>query len=185
MTYIEIEFKDITFDPEVQSYCVNSNFRCPNYNHSWACPPEAPYLEKEVSAFSKFFLIYSKCNLNKYIENEKLKHPNQSMKIIKNKLLSSNFLRDQLEKEIFEFLNKFQDNFEHKLILWDGYCRVCYKLGKNCTYDDGIPCKYPDKIRYSMEAVGINVDKTVKKLKIPIQWPPINHVYRFGLICFR
>jgi len=59
------------------------------------------------------------------------------------------------------------------------------KEGKNCTYDDVLPCRYPDKKRFSMEAVGINVDKTVRNLKIPIEWPPLNHAYRFGLVCIK
>lgn len=186
MPYTEIKFRDIIFDPEVQSYCVNSNFKCPNYNHSWACPPEAPYLEKEVSTFNKFFLIYYKCDLNKHIEKEKLKHPNQSEKRIKNKLLMTNFLRDKLEQEIFEFLNEFQDNCKQKFVLWDGHCRVCYNiLDKDCSYDSGEPCRYPDKIRYSMEAVGIDVTKTVRNVDLDIEWPPINYVYRFGLICIK
>ncbi|MCJ7648379.1 MAG: DUF2284 domain-containing protein, partial [Candidatus Lokiarchaeota archaeon] len=74
--------------------------------------------------------------------------------------------------------------YNEKFILWDGYCRICFKEGKNCTYDDGIPCRYPDKKRFSMEAVGIDVDKTVKNVNIEIEWPPINYAYRFGLICY-
>ncbi|MFX1571401.1 MAG: DUF2284 domain-containing protein [Promethearchaeota archaeon] len=186
MPYIEIKLRDIIFDPEVQSYCVNSNFKCPNYKHSWACPPEAPYLEKEVSTFSKFFLIYYKSDLNKYIQKIKLKHPNQSESIIKNKLLMSNFLRDKLEKEMFKFLSKFQGKYDQKLVLWDGYCRVCYNQGdKECNYDSGASCRYPNEIRYSMEAVGIDVTKTVKNVDLNIEWPPINYVYRFGLICIK
>ena len=45
-------------------------------------------------------------------------------------------------------------------------------------------CRYSDKNRYSMEAVGIEVTKTVRALNFEIQWPPKNHVYRFGLVCF-
>ena len=44
---------------------------------------------------------------------------------------------------------------------------------------------YPDKKRYSMEAVGIDVTAVTKNLNIPIEWPPTNHIYRFGLICFK
>jgi len=58
MPFIEIEFRDIIFNSNVRSYCVNSDFQCPNYAHSWACPPEAPYLEKLISQFHSFFLIY-------------------------------------------------------------------------------------------------------------------------------
>ncbi|MHA1412798.1 MAG: DUF2284 domain-containing protein, partial [Promethearchaeota archaeon] len=49
----------------------------------------------------------------------------------------------------------------------------------------GQPCRYPDKIRYSMEAVGINVTETVRKLNFKIEWPPKKHVYRFGVACLK
>ncbi|MFW9770939.1 MAG: DUF2284 domain-containing protein, partial [Candidatus Thorarchaeota archaeon] len=52
-------------------------------------------------------------------------------------------------------------------------------------YQSNKPCRYPNEIRYSMEAVGIDVDKTVKKLNIKLEWPPKNYAYRFSLICFK
>jgi len=33
--------------------------------------------------------------------------------------------------------------------------------------------------------VGIDVTQTVRKLDIDIEWPPTNHVYRFGLVCVK
>jgi hypothetical protein len=36
-----------------------------------------------------------------------------------------------------------------------------------------------------MEAVGIHVTDTVKNLNLDIEWPPTNHVYRFGLVCLK
>ena len=56
----EIRFEDLEFDKSVQTFCISDKFKCPNYGHSWACPPEAPYLEEQVSKFERFFLIYSK-----------------------------------------------------------------------------------------------------------------------------
>lgn len=182
----EITFQDIIFDPKVQTYCVNPGFKCPSYRHSWACPPEAPYLEREVSKYQKFYLIFSKFDLNSYVEKEKAKHPRRSEAKIRNRFYLKNYLRDCLEKEIFKFLETYKDNYETKLVLWDGHCRICQKLlSKDCTYDTGDPCRYSNKIRYSMEAVGINVTETVRKLNLNIEWPPINYYYRFGLICFK
>ncbi|MHA2131125.1 MAG: DUF2284 domain-containing protein, partial [Promethearchaeota archaeon] len=73
-----------------------------------------------------------------------------------------------------------------KLVLLGGFCRVCYnQKDKGCTYDSGDPCRYPDRRQYSMEAVGIHVTDTVKNLNLDIEWPPTNHVYRFGLVCLK
>ena len=186
LPFLEIKLGDIIFDPKVQTYCMNPNFKCPSYEHSWACPPEAPYLEEEVSKYQKFFLIYVKFNLNVYIQKVKANHPKRSEIAIRNAFFMKNLLRDKLEQEIINFVEENQSLYKTRLILWDGFCRICYnKKEKGCTYDSGDPCRYPSKIRYSMEAIGIDVTKTVKNLHFDLEWPPNDFIYRFGLVCFK
>jgi len=184
--FLKVNLRDIVFDPKVQTYCINPNFKCPSYGHSWACPPEAPYLEQEVSQYKQFYLIFVKYNLKKYTEKEKAKHPSRSEISIRNAFFMKNLLRNNLEQEIKLFINEQQNSHEEKLILWDGFCRVCSnERDKGCTYDAGDPCRYPDNKRYSMEAVGIDVSQTVKNLKFNLEWPPNDFVYRFGLVCLK
>ena len=150
--------------------------------------------------------------MNKYVIEEKRKHPNRTEERIRNSFYRKEILRDNLESEVFNFLAQNEGKYSQRLVLWDGHCRVCYKEEKksemvsskqmfwfkkkgrkvqnkcsriSCTYDSGKPCRYPDKKRYSMEAVGINVDATVKNAGFVLEWPPKKYVYRFGLICFR
>jgi len=183
MPHIKISFDKIVFDPKVQTFCNNPKFKCPNYGHSHACPPVAPYLEEMVSNFREFYLMYYKFDLDKYVKNKKKNHSKRSKEKILSSFYRKNILRDHLEEEIHEFLNKFDGNYEEKLVLWDGFCRVCYKEKKNCTYDSGQPCRYQP--RYSMEAIGINVDQTVRNANIEMEWPPVHNAYRFGLVCFK
>ncbi|MFX1377655.1 MAG: DUF2284 domain-containing protein [Promethearchaeota archaeon] len=186
MPFLEIQFKDIIFDRKIQNYCINSGFKCPSYGHSWACPPEAPYLEQKVSKYKKHFLIYVSYNLQKHVYKEKRKHPNRNENNIKSAFFMKNLLRDKLEQQISLFIHQYQDLYDDILILWDGFCRVCFnEKDKGCTYDAGNPCRYPGKKRYSMEAVGIDVTQTVKNLNFKIEWPPNEFVYRFGLVCFK
>jgi predicted metal-binding protein len=183
MPYTKIKLNQIVFDSKVQTYCNNPKFKCPNYGHSHACPPVAPYLEKEVSNFRDFYLIYYKFDLDGYIKDEKIRHPKRSKEKILNYFYRKNFLRDHLEEEVHKFLIEYQGKFNKKLVLWDGFCRICYKENKHCTYDSGEPCRYQP--RYSMEAIGINVDKTVKNADFEMEWPPLHFAYRFGLICLK
>ena len=185
MPAIEINKEDIIFDPQVQTYCNNPKFKCPNYGHSWACPPIAPFLEKEVSQLNKFFLIYYKYDLRKHVNDVKSKNPDISEEKIRNDFYRKEFTRDHVEDEIQDFIRNYTELYKEIFILWDGYCRVCIKEGKQCTYDSEIPCRYPEQIRYSMEAVGIDVSKTVSQINLDIEWPPINYAYRFGLICLK
>ncbi|MFX1385559.1 MAG: DUF2284 domain-containing protein [Promethearchaeota archaeon] len=186
MPFIQIRYENIYFDPKVQKMCVSSVFACPYYNHSWSCPPIAPYLEEEISTYKEFFLVYSKFNLEKYIKEIKAMHPKRSEMRIKNSSYMKIMYRNDLEMEMEKFLNQYQTTYGKKLILYDGSCKVCYnkKAGK-CTYDSGKPCRNPNEMRYSMEAVGIEVIRTVINLKASIEYPSNKYHYRFGLACFK
>ena len=185
MPSIEIKFDQIAFDLEVQTYCNNPKFKCPHYGHSWCCPPEAPYLENKASQYQKFFLVYYELDINIYIKQIQINHPKRSEEKIRNSIYRNSLIRDGLEKEIDQFITNYKENFNNKLILYDGHCRKCEKEGNECTYDSGEPCRYPDNKRYSMEATGIHVDKTVRNLGFDIEWPPTHYIYRFGLVCFK
>ena len=173
MPWKEVPKEAIIFDPKVQSYCNNPEYLCPYYKHSWACPPEAPYLEKEIMNYAKYYLIYTKFDLTKSSENKSKNY------------IGYSYMRKIMEEEMEEFLQQHQNSFKESRVLWDGHCRICEKENKKCSIEENVPCRYPEKIRYSMEAVGIDVTKTVKNLNIEIEWPPVNHVYRFGLVCVK
>jgi len=108
LTSIEIKRENIIFDPKVQTYCNNPRFRCPNYGHNWACPPEAPYRDDILSKYSRFYLIYEKFDLKDYIEEKKLKFPNRSEKKIINAFYRENFMRDWIEEDIRKFIKIFE-----------------------------------------------------------------------------
>ena len=78
MPHLKVELKDIIFDPKVQTYCVSPSFKCPSYGHSWACPPEAPYMEAKISEFKEFYLIYYQLDITEFVNNQKLKYPNKN-----------------------------------------------------------------------------------------------------------
>ncbi len=186
MPFIQIRYEDIFFNPKVQQMCVSSAFTCPYYNHSWSCPPAAPYMEQEISKYKLFYLVYSKFDLESYIKETKAKRPKRSEYQIRNSFYMKSIYKNDLEKEMESFLNQYNTPHEKKLILYDGSCKVCYsKRDGKCTYDSGEPCRNPDEMRYSMEAVGIEVIRTVVHLKADIEYPSNKFHYRFGLACFK
>jgi predicted metal-binding protein len=186
MPFNQIQLDDIKFNPDVQSLCVSKSFTCPNYNHTWSCPPVAPYLEEEVKIYKDFYLIYSTFNLASHIEEMKLKHPKWSELRIKLQYQMKSVMRDDLVKEVTIFLDQYKKLYEKRLILYDGFCRVCHiKEDGGCTYDSGKHCRYPDQKRYSMEAVCIEVIRTVIESMLDIGFPSQKYDFRFGLACFK
>jgi len=187
MPAIEIKYSDIFFDPKVQTMCVSPSFTCPHYNHSHSCPPVAPYLEKELSSYKKFYLIFSRFNLSEYIKKEKAQYPNRSEQRIKFIFHMNNLYREDLKEEVENFLSENNLESEEMLLLYDGTCRICLNdQDKVCTFDSGKPCRYPDRKMVSMEAIGMEVIRTVVKLpNRDFEYPSQTYSYRFGLVCIK
>jgi predicted metal-binding protein len=61
--------------------------------------------------------------------------------------------------------------------LVSGYCQLCEK----CTKDRAT-CVYPTKVRYSEEAVGVNVKATAKNVGIKTKFPFDKNPSSFALI---
>ena len=55
-----------------------------------------------------------------------------------------------------------EKEFPESVSLSAGSCDLCKEEG--CTRKDGKPCRYPDKLRYSIESLGGDVGRTVSKL---------------------
>jgi predicted metal-binding protein len=93
-----------------------------------------------------------------------------------------------LEKEFEKFLAQYDKQYKKRLLLYDGTCRYCkIQNAGACTFDSGEPCRFPKEKRFSMEAIGIEVIKTVRDLKsrLDIDYPSNKYSYRFGLVCFK
>ncbi len=190
MPVIQIKYEDIYFDPKVQEMCVSTSFQCPFYGHSWSCPPNSPYLEKALSTYKEFYLVYSLFDLEEYIKKEKERTKRSEFYIKNTFLLTKSMESLDLEEEFNKFISQYKEEYKKRLFLYDGTCKYCkiQDLGA-CSYDNGEPCRFPKEMRYSMESVGIDVISTVRELKkkqlIDIEYPSNKYSYRFGLACFK
>ena len=131
--------------------------KCRNYGKKYACPPKSPGFDS-ICAKEGLFVVLFKCNL------EQIKNTSEYNKIrIANSVMKSRIdrLMRKLEAETgLRFLSS-------------GSCRLC----KKCNLEKNLPCKYPAKMRFSLESTGINVEKLSGALfGIPLLWyNPKNH----------
>ncbi|MHA1688635.1 MAG: DUF2284 domain-containing protein [Promethearchaeota archaeon] len=179
-----LRFSEIIFDSNVFSYCKNEKFTCPNYGHSWACPPASTSLEKELSQFKRFYLIGVSLNLNKYIQVIRKKFPKKTKERLINELYRKKTLERELNNFIIAFLEKKKEKHEKYFLLWAESCDTCELEGKKCSYEENNPCCYPEKMKRGMTSAGINTVETVKKLGIDLNWDNEKYTYRFSLACF-
>lgn len=110
---------------------------CKNYNTKYCCPPNSPHFETVCNDFKKIVVNVLKVDMTSY------KKAFHSVRMVNN-------VQKSIQRKL---INPLVTNEE--FVLENGSCRLC----KQCTMIDNLPCKHPDKMRFSLEATGINVNE--------------------------
>lgn len=153
--------------------------QCPKYNNSWACPPFTFNIDKYLSSYNIAYLLATKITL-----------PNSSHSSMSH---SAEFIRQTEEiirivrLELDQQLLSAEQQIKNSKAFFAGSCHFC--LNKECTRILEEPCRYPEKIRPSLESLGFDIGKTTKELMgIELQWSKIDHQPKYitlvsGLFC--
>lgn len=114
---------------------------CPNYKRKWSCPPFSKTFLNIKKKYSSACLLCFSTKMESYSD-------------IKNKYLAVKAANVTL-KSLIEKCARNIEMYTKGYSLLTGSCRLC----KPCQYKINLPCRYPNKMRYSMEATGLNVQK--------------------------
>lgn len=137
-------------------YCEN----CPNYGTFWACPPFdfAPldYWKRfEILDLYAEEIIFDEQFAGKKFEQEAM-----------NRIISDSL--KPVKKRLTEDLYELERKTPGSISLSAGSCELCRG---DCARKNQEPCKFPEKMRYSIEALGGNVGLTISKLMgIELEW---------------
>lgn len=154
---IETYEKEINVADYIEGYVCVEEFlemckSCENYDQKWSCPS---YDFDPIEGYWKKF---------------------ETLKVVGKKM----FLEEGEKENWQELVGQVQDAltaelFDRELAIPDsqslsaGSCRICGQ--NNCARKNGEPCRFPDKLRYSIESLGGNVGLTCTKLLgVPLQW---------------
>lgn len=139
---------DIVFDPRTRLLCANG---CKNYGIKHTCPPKLSDLDYE-----RIFKYYKNC-----------------LWIVR--------AYDYFSEKDFEILRKKSSRDIHKIILQleqhyfnKGFYYSTGFIGGSCKYCDECNidrCNFPDKARIPVEALGIDLVKTLNKYGLEITFP--------------
>jgi len=133
---------------EFEGYCK----ACPNYNTVWSCPPYDFSSEGYWKKYKKLLVIARKIIFKGEVT------PEQSYEIMQE-------VKADMAKELYELELKVPGSIS----LSAGSCDLCKDTG--CTRKEGLPCRHPEAMRYSIESIGGNVGLTVSKLLgIQLEW---------------
>lgn len=114
---------------------------CPNYGNKWSCPPYSEHFLNIEKEYSMGYLLCFSTEMKNYSD-------------IKNKYLAVKAANVTL-KTLIEKCARSIEEYARGYSLLSGSCRLC----KPCQCKIKRPCKHPDRMRYSMEATALNVQK--------------------------
>lgn len=141
------------FDPvRIEGYCKG----CPNYGKLWSCPPHGDSLAVEISPLERF------------------RHY-QHVLLIANRVLVApgvdTMAAFQRHRRAFaKCLEAFKvGNPEPSDYLIAGNCYLCDE--GDCARKLGEPCRFPERMTYSLEAIGYDVCGIAEGiLDLKIEW---------------
>lgn len=156
--------KDLSVDYYFNNYVNIAKFlklceECPVYNNNWSCP-SFDFNPEDIWKSYKFIKIIAfKFDFSKEILNKK--HTEEEIDDILNEF--------RQEKEgLTNIIYDLEKKHENSLALFFGNCEIC----DVCTRVKNQPCVHPEKMRYSIESLGGNVDDTIEDIfKYKILWP--------------
>lgn len=134
--------------------------KCPNYGKVWSCPPfdfdaEAYWKQHERLELIAIKIIFDKEYAGQSFSKEEME------RIIKS---SIGTVKQELSQELME---KEMEK-PGSISLSAGSCSLC---SGPCSREDAVPCRFSDKMRYSIEALGGNVGLTISRLMgIELEW---------------
>lgn len=128
------------------AYCK----KCPNYGKSHACPP---FDFEPMDIWRGYSTVRLAAKQIFFSEDTTL---DEAYKILLEK-----------KHELLDEMAELEKTYPGSLALSAGSCDIC----PECAKKTGEKCRFPQKLRYSIEALGGDVVKTAEKyLKVPILW---------------
>lgn len=123
---------------------------CRNFNKKHSCPPSMLDFKKYTKGYDKLLVVLLRIHLNQLKEYRQYHRLRVGNAVIK----------PRIEKimRLLEGNSRF---------LGTGACRLC----KPCKKSLNQPCKYPDKMRFSLESLGVDCNQLTKDtFHFPLLW---------------
>lgn len=142
-------------EKEFIKYCK----ACANYKQKWSCPDYDFSPMNIWQKYDKLFLLGRKIIYDESLLN-KTYSPDEIKSIMNDSLTNE---RSKLDEII---LTK-EKTTPNSLALYAGSCTLC----PSCTRSEQKPCRFPEKMRYSVESLGGNAALlTEQLLNVPLKW---------------
>lgn len=154
---VEEYIQDCVDVPKFLSYCR----QCSNYGKTWSCPEFSFDPVDYWKKYDSLRIIGLKIIVPEDLRTKTYDREGKA-EIIE-------VLLKEHKKQFDDYLYEQEQGTEGGMSLGGGSCLRCGTQG--CSRTEGKPCRQPDKMRYSIEALGGDVGKTVSKyLGQKLEW---------------
>ena len=150
----------------LEDYCFPQRFQeacraCPDYGRLWSCPPDVPAAKDAFAPYKDVHIIgllvhYDQETIAAAVtpeETERLRQ--ESYGVVKKSLLST--------------LLELETLCPGSWTVAAGRCEQCGQ----CTRPEGLPCRRPERMRYSFSAFGFDLGKMAEELLgVQLLWTP-------------
>lgn len=132
---------------------------CKNYHTRWSCPP----LSMDVSQFLQHFGHMYVIGVKVIYDADTIRRTNTAEKM---KEVTVQSLRE-VKRKLAEALLAVERSVPGSVSLASGGCNICPR----CARYDGLPCRYPERMRHSLESLGFDLTAiTADFLQIELKW---------------
>ena len=164
-TYISLEeyIKDYRDKEKFLGFCK----QCDKYGICWSCPPFDFDTDKYLSQFQFAYIIGTKI-----IFNPEFIQKNRGLEKVKETAYQT---IAEVRKKEDALLLQLENMYPDSKAFFAGVCHFCN--WENCTRHENKECRYPDKMRSSLEAFGFDMMKTTSELlHIEMKWGSDNQL---------
>lgn len=132
---------------------------CPRYNTVWSCPPLCFDADAYLEKYKWVNVIGCKILLDRQIIEAA--DTAEKIKSVGWEIVSA------AKSDMEHRMRKLEKDVPGSVSLSSGGCDMC----PECVRKEGRPCRYPDRMRYSLDAFGFDLSAITKDmLGIEIQW---------------
>ncbi len=148
-TYGWIDPGALEFSQRIRWICEHE---CPMYGKTWACPPgvgTVPECEKKCRGYGHCLVIAT------ITEVEDIANIDET--------LSTRGAHEQITNQVRDIL---RENGLSPFVLSTEACSLCDR----CAIEDGLPCRFPEKMHPCVESHGINVIPILEQQGLSFQF---------------
>ena len=133
--------------------------QCPSHGKSWSCPPYSFDPVTVSDGFNNVTLIGTTIEFDE-ATRAACETPEQS------RTIATRAMEEVWKTVLPELMERERQQPSSRCFTFR--CRLC---PEGCTRPEGKPCRHPDRLRYSLEAVGFDVSAAARNLLgIDLEW---------------